>query len=451
MNLIDFDLFVIGGGSGGVRAARMAARYGAKVGFAEENRIGGTCVLRGCVPKKLMVYACRYAEDFSDARGYGWQISPALFNWAHFIDAKNKEIKRLETLYQRGLEEAGVKIFMERAQVEGPKSIRLSSGCVISAEKILIATGGYPDLDQDVAGIEYAITSNEAFDLQTQPKNIIIVGGGYIALEFASIFASFGTKVTLLIRAQKVLRGFDPLLRDGLTDALRTRGVEFIIMDRLQEIQKKSNFYQITTYSGLEREAEEILFAIGRIPNTKSLGLEKIGVQLNTDGSILTNNFACTNVPSIFAIGDVTNKRNLTPVAIQEGQAFADREFGKKNWNVNYSNIPTAVFTTPEIGTVGLTEEEASDQFSSITIYETCFRPLRSVLSERVERTLMKMVVDQKTDRILGVHMLGRDAAEIIQMAAIALNLRATKSDLDQTMALHPTVSEELVTLRTKR
>ncbi|MFM7085263.1 MAG: glutathione-disulfide reductase [Hyphomicrobium sp.] len=451
MERFDFDLFVIGGGSGGVRAARVAASYGAKVGLAEEHRIGGTCVLRGCVPKKLMVYASRYAEEFKDARGYGWQFSPPSFNWLHFLNAKNKEIKRLETLYRQALEEAGVKIFMERAQVEGPKSVRLNSGSVFSAEKILIATGGTANLEHNISGIEYAITSNEVFDLQRQPDKIFIVGGGYIALEFASIFTSFGTKVTVLTRGEKVLRGFDTLLRDGITDALRIKGVEFISRDQIKDIKEKKKHYQIRTHSGVECEAEEILFAIGRLPNTRSLGLEKIGVELSHDGAILTNNIGCTNVPSVFAIGDVKNIKNLTPVAIKEGHAFADREFGEKNWHVNYSNIPTAVFSTPEIGTVGLTEEEARDQFPSITIYETRFRPLRSVLTDREDRTLMKMVVDQKTDRILGIHILGPDAAEIIQMCTIALNLGATKADFDQTMALHPTASEELVTLRSRR
>lgn len=451
MTTFDFDLFVIGGGSGGVRAARIAAGHGARVAIAEESRFGGTCVIRGCVPKKLMVYASRYADDFDDARGFGWSAGAPVFDWATLIAAKDKEIARLESLYRRGQESAGVAIFEERAVVAGPNAVRLAGGRTVTAGRILIATGGWPNLDADLPGIEHAITSNEVFGLKEQPRGIVVAGGGYIAVEFASIFAGLGSEVTLIYRGEKVLRGFDMDLRDGLMEAMAARGIRLVMGDVFERIEKREKGLVGTTRGGETLIADQILFAIGRRPNTKGLGLEAAGVTLDAVGAVTVDTDARSSVPSIFAVGDVTHRVNLTPVAIREGHAFADREFGGKPWHTLYENIPTAVFTTPEVGTVGLAEDVARARHGAVDVYQTRFRPMRNVLAGRDERTLMKLVVERATDRVLGVHILGPDAAEMVQMAAIALNLNATKSDFDRTMALHPSAAEELVTLRTKQ
>lgn len=451
MTAFDFDLFVIGGGSGGVRAARIAAGYGARVAIAEESRFGGTCVIRGCVPKKLMVYASRYSSDFQDARGFGWETATPVFDWKTLIAAKDKEIARLEALYRKGQESAGVAIFDERAVVAGPNDVMLSSGRRVSAGKILIATGGLPNVDATLKGVEHVITSNEVFDLKQQPRRIVVAGGGYIAVEFASIFAGLGSEVTLIYRGEKVLRGFDMGLRDGLMEALAGRGIRLVMGDVFTSIEKRAAAVVGTTRGGEILMADQILFAIGRSPNTRGLGLEAAGVNLDAVGAVVVDGASQSNVPSIFAVGDVTNRVNLTPVAIREGHAFADTHFGGKPWSASYQNIPTAVFTTPEIGTVGLSEEAARACTASVDIYETRFRPMRNVLAGRDERTHMKLVVDGSNDQVLGVHVLGPDAAEMVQMAAIALNLNATKADFDRTMALHPSAAEELVTLRTKR
>lgn len=451
MSTFDFDLFVIGGGSGGVRAARIAAGYGARVAIAEESRFGGTCVIRGCVPKKLMVYASRYSSDFQDARGFGWHTGTPVFDWKTLIAAKDREISRLEGLYRKGQESAGVSIFDERARVCGPNAVMLSSGRTVSTAKILIATGGLPNVDASLAGIEHVITSNEVFDLTEQPRRIVVAGGGYIAVEFASIFAGLGSEVTLIYRGEKVLRGFDMGLRDGLMEALAARGVRLVMGDIFTKIEKREASIIGTTRSGEVLMADQILFAIGRSPNTRALGLETAGVKIDAVGAVVVDAFSQSNVPSIFAVGDVTNRVNLTPVAIREGQAFADTQFGGKPWSTSYQNIPTAVFTTPEIGTVGLSEEAARACTAQVDVYETRFRPMRNVLAGRDERTHMKLVVDGTTGQVLGVHVLGPDAAEMVQMAAIALNLKATKADFDGTMALHPSAAEELVTLRAKR
>jgi glutathione reductase (NADPH) len=451
MTTFDFDLFVIGAGSGGVRAARIAAGHGARVAIAEESRFGGTCVIRGCVPKKLMVYAARFSGDFEDAQGFGWSTGETVFDWASLIAAKDQEIARLEGLYRKGQESAGVTIFHERAVVAGANAVRLAGGRTVSAGKILIATGGRPNLDPTLSGIEHVITSNEVFDLKKQPRSIVVAGGGYIAVEFASIFAGLGSEVTLIYRGEKVLRGFDMDLRDGLMEAMAARGIRLVMGDVFARIEKRDRGLVGTTRGGETLIADQILFAIGRSPNTTGLGLEAAGVTLDAVGSVAVDADARSSVPSIFAVGDVTNRVSLTPVAIREGHAFAEREFGGKSWHVHYENIPTAVFTTPEIGTVGLSEDLARTRHGAVDVYQTYFRPMRNILAGRPERTMMKLVVDPRTDRVLGVHMLGPDAAEIVQMAAIALNLNATKSDFDRTMALHPSAAEELVTLRTKR
>jgi glutathione reductase (NADPH) len=451
MSQFDFDLFVIGAGSGGVRAARIAAGHGARVAIAEEYRFGGTCVIRGCVPKKLLVYASRFADDFNDARGFGWTVDDPDFSWPSLIAAKDKEIARLEGLYRGTLTRAGVTIFEDRAVFDGANTLKLqNSGKVVTAAKILIATGGKPNLDAGLAGIEHAITSNEAFDLKELPKRIVIAGGGYIAVEFASIFNGLGSEVTLLYRGEKILRGFDEDLRDGLTTAMKARGICVITNDVFAKIEKGRDGLSATLKSGGKISSDQIMFAIGRSPNTAGLGLEAAGVRTRANGAIEVDASSQTSAANIYAAGDVTDRVSLTPVAIREGHAFADSEFGNQPWAVDYATIPTAVFSTPEIGTVGLSETDARSKSGSIDIYKTSFRPMKAILAGRDERTLMKLVVDAANRKILGVHVLGPDAAEMVQMAAIAVRMGATKADFDQTMALHPSASEELVTLRDK-
>jgi glutathione reductase (NADPH) len=447
----DYDLFVIGAGSGGVRAARIAASYGARVAVAEEYRVGGTCVIRGCVPKKLFVYASRFADEFSDASGFGWTLEGVHFDWPALIAAKDKEIARLEAAYGATLAKNKVEIFSERATVASPNAVRLAkSNRTVTARTILIATGGHPDINTDLPGIEHTITSNEAFHLKELPKRIVITGGGYIAVEFASIFNGLGTDVTLIHRGPKILRGFDEDLRDGLTAAMKSRGIR-IVTDRIfARIEKTASGLAGTITGGETLEADQIMFAIGRSPNTSGLGLEAVGVKLGGEGAVIVDAAQQTSVPSIYAVGDVTNRVNLTPVAIREGHAFAETVFGPKPWTVDYATIPTAVFATPEIGTVGFAEHEARAQFGDIDIYKGSFRPMKAILAGRDERTLMKLVVESATDKVVGVHVLGPDAAEIVQMAAIALRLGARKADFDHTMALHPSAAEELVTLRQK-
>ena len=451
MTQFDFDLFVIGAGSGGVRAARIAAGYGARVAIAEEYRFGGTCVIRGCVPKKLLVYASRFADDFSDAHGFGWNVGDPDFDWPSLVAAKDKEITRLEGLYRGTLERSGATIFAERAVLSGANAVKLlSSGKTVTAAKILIATGAKPNLDTQLPGIEHVITSNEAFDLKELPQSIIIAGGGYIAVEFASIFNGLGSEVTLIYRGEKILRGFDDDIRDGLTAAMTARGIRVITNDVFTGIEKTRTGLAGTLKSGEVIDADQIMFAIGRSPNTAGLGLADAGVQCGAAGEVIVDDHNRSNVASVYAVGDVTDRVALTPVAIREGHAFADSVFGGKPWTVDYATIPTAVFSTPEIGTVGLTEAQASSGGRAIDIYKTAFRPMRVILAGRDERTLMKLIVDASTGVVLGVHILGPDAGEIVQMAAIALRLKATKADFDQTMALHPSAAEELVTMRDK-
>ncbi len=452
MTPYDVDLFIIGAGSGGVRAARIAASYGARVAIAEEYRFGGTCVIRGCVPKKLFVYASRFADEFHDALGFGWRLSEPVFDWPSLVAAKDKEIARLEGLYRGTLQRAGVEILPERAVLTGPHDVKLvSSGRTVTARTILIATGGKPNLDAHLPGIEHVITSNEVFYLKKLPKRIIVAGGGYIAVEFASIFNGLGAETTLLYRGEKILRGFDDDLRDGLAAAMQARGIRVITNDVFTKIEKTPASLMGTLKNAREAlQADAIMFAIGRSANTMGLGLAGAGVKTGVDGEILVDRESRTNVPNIYAVGDVTNRVNLTPVAIREGHAFADTQFGNKPWSVDYDTIPTAVFSTPEIGTVGLSETEARSVYGSIDLYKASFRPMKAVLAGRDERTFMKLIVARETDRVVGLHVLGPDAAEIVQMAAIAIRLKATKADFDQTMALHPSAAEELVTLRDK-
>lgn len=451
VNRTSFDLFVIGAGSGGVRAARVAASHGASVAIAEEDRFGGTCVIRGCVPKKLLVYASRFADDFADAQGFGWSVPQPSFDWARLIAAKDKEIARLEAIYKSVLDRNGVTVFKERAVVEGANTVRLASGAQIMAGKILIATGGRPFVDAAIAGGDLAITSNEAFHLDSQPETLLISGGGYIAVEFACIFANLGTKVRLLYRGSKILRGFDEDLRDGLTAALSARGIDIMTGAVIKSIGVHGADKRRAVLSdGREVTCDAVMMATGRKPNTERLGLESAGVVLQASGAVAVDSENCSSVPTIFAVGDVTDRVNLTPVAIREGHAFADRVFGKMPWDVNYDMIPTGVFTTPEIATVGVTEAQARARYNLIDIYKSAFRPMRNILAGREERTFMKLIVEAKGGRVVGLHMIGPDAAEIAQMAAIAMNMGASKADFDRTMALHPSAGEELVTMREK-
>lgn len=450
----DVDLFVIGAGSGGTRAARISAGHGARVMIAEEDRIGGTCVIRGCVPKKLFVYASRFAEDFEDAAGFGWTLdAKPSFDWPTLRDAVANEVSRLSGLYRKGLEGAKVEIREERAVVTGPHSVRLAnSGQTVTARHILVATGGWPSFDPPIPGGELGISSNEVFHLPSLPKRLLVVGGGYIALEFASLFARLGVAVTVLHRGDNVLRGFDEDLRIRLRDALAHAGITFRLGCTIERIEQlPDGARRAHCASGDPVDADVVLVATGRRPHTKGLGLDAAGVATGPLGEILVDAASASSVPSIHAVGDVTNRVNLTPVAIREGHAFADSTFGSRSWTVDHAMIASAVFTTPEIGTVGLSEALAVAAGHAVKVFESGFRPMKATISGRQERTYMKLVVDATTDKVLGVHILGHDAGEIVQAVAIAVTMGATKADFDRTVALHPSAAEELVTMRTPR
>jgi glutathione reductase (NADPH) len=448
----DVDLFVIGAGSGGVRSARIASGYGARVMVAEEFRIGGTCVIRGCVPKKLYVYASRFADDFVDAEGFGWTLPQApQFDWRKLVEAKEKEITRLSGLYRKGLEGAKVQIVESRAEVEGPHEVRIvNDGRVVRAKHILVATGGAPTKLPQASGVEHAITSDEIFDLPEFPKRLFVLGGGYIALEFASVFARLGAKVSVAMRADNILRGFDEDVRTMVRDALAHAGVDFHFSAVPTLYEKTADGLRITLTDGSHIMADQALVATGRRPHTIGLGLEKAGVELRENGAVKVDELSRTSTPSVFAVGDVTDMHNLTPVAIREGHTLADRLFGGKDVACDHANIPTAVFTTPEIGVCGLSEQAARASHDVVDIYRASFRPMRATLSGREEKVLMKIVADGRTDRVLGVHIVGHDAGEMIQLVGIAMKMGATKADLDATMAVHPTAAEELVTMRTR-
>ncbi|MGO3927294.1 glutathione-disulfide reductase [Rhodopseudomonas pseudopalustris] len=449
MTDFDVDLFVIGGGSGGVRAARIAAGHGARVMVAEEYRFGGTCVIRGCVPKKLMVYASHVHHELQDAAGFGWRIPQASFDWATLIANKDREIARLEAVYAANVEKSGAKIVRSRAVFEDPHTLRLSSGETVRARTVLIATGGAPNHGPAIPGIEHVISSNEVFHLPQQPKRIVIQGGGYIALEFACIFAGLGSDVTLVYRGENVLRGFDDDVRAHVRAEMEKAGITILTGCTVAAIDKHGEEYTSHLSNGSSVASDQVMFAIGRHPNVANLGLEKAGVAIDpSNGGVLVDGFSRTSVPHIYAIGDVTHRFNLTPVAIREGHAFADTVFGGRSVTVDYADIPTAVFSQPEVGTVGLTEAEARAQYSRVDIYKTSFRPMKVTLSGRDTRVLMKLVVDGTTDRVVGCHIVGPEAAELVQVVAIAVKMKATKADFDATMALHPTAAEELVTMR---
>jgi glutathione reductase (NADPH) len=448
----DFDLFVIGAGSGGVRAARLAAMAGAKVGVAEAYRVGGTCVIRGCVPKKFMVYASEFSRDFEVARGYGWSIENASFDWRAFLINKDKEIARLSGVYTRNLNNAGADLIMGRARFLDPHALEISDedGKIrkLTAEKVLIATGGRPKLPE-LPGIEHVITSDDAFHLARLPKSMVIVGGGYIAVEFACIFHGLGVDVTLVYRGPNILRGFDDDVRSHLADELNKKGVKVLLSCRHQRIEKRADGVLVSHFvENMPIEAEMVMFATGREPNVEGLGLDKAGVKLNESGAVAVDEYSRTSVEHIWAVGDVTDRLALTPVAIREAVAFAETVFHGRPTAFDHANVPTAVFSQPPIGVVGLTEAEARRQHRQIDIYLTRFRPMKLAFVADDERILMKLVVERASGRVLGVHIVGHDGPEMIQLAAIAVKAGLTKAQWDATCALHPTAAEELVTLR---
>ena len=445
--MADFDLIVIGAGSGGVRAARIAAAHGARVAIAEEYRVGGTCVIRGCVPKKLLVYGAHFAEDLNDAAMFGWDVPKMRFDWPVLRDNVLAEVTRIEGAYRDTLTNHKVTILPERAVLTGPKSVRLASGREIEATTILIATGARPALP-DIPGVEHAITSNEVSHLDKLPERIVIVGGGYIANEFAGIFLEFGSKVTLLNRSDTLLRHYDQQIVDRLVQISVKKGIDFRFNAQIDQIEKRGEGLRLAMCDGDDLEADAVLFATGRTPNVDGIGLAEAGVELTERGAIKVDADSHTSVPSIYAIGDVTDRVQLTPVAIREGHAFADTVFGNNPWRVDYSSIPSAVFSHPPLAGVGLTEGEARNRLGTVRTYTSDFRAMKNVLAGRNERSLYKMVVDASTDEVVGIHMIGPDAPEILQAAAIAVKAKLKKADFDATFALHPTMAEELVLMR---
>lgn len=442
----DFDLFVIGGGSGGVRAGRLAAAAGQKVGLAEEYRMGGTCVIRGCVPKKLMVYASEFAEGFEDAKGYGWSVGDTSFDWSKLIAAKDAEITRLEGLYSKNLQGAGATEYKARATLTGPHSVKLSTGEEFTAKHILIAVGGAPFVP-DVEGAEHAITSNEIFHLEEMPKRALVVGGGYIACEFACILNGLGSEVTQYYRGDQILRGFDDEVRGFVAEEMREKGVDLHVGCDITKIEKTDDGLAVTDTHGHVRHVDQVLYATGRLPSTTGLGLEEAGVKLGRKGEILVDEYSQTNIPSIFAVGDVTDRVNLTPVAIHEAVALVETVFHGNPTKPDHALIPTAVFTQPEIGTVGATEEAAAVD-GGIDVYVASFRPMKHILAGRTERMMMKLITRKDGGEVLGLHIVGHGAGEMIQAFGVAIKMGATKADFDATMAVHPTAAEELVTLK---
>jgi glutathione reductase (NADPH) len=451
MTDFDVDLFVIGAGSGGVRAARIAAGHGARVTIAEEFRVGGTCVIRGCVPKKLLVYASRFADEFHDAAGYGWTVGEPVFDWPTLIANKDLEIDRLERAYVSNLERSKVNIVRSRAVLEDAHRVRLvATGEIVRARHILIATGGWPSHGADIAGLEHVISSNEALDLKALPKRILIQGGGYIAVEFAGIFRGLGSEVTLVYRGDNILRGFDDDIREHLRSEMEKRGIRILTRKLVEGVEKVDHGLCVSLSDHEAVVVDQVMFATGRRPNVSGLGLERVGVQLNEKGAIKVDKFSRTSLPHIYAVGDVTDRINLTPVAIREGHAFADTVFGGKEVIVDHTDIPTAVFSEPEVGVIGLTEMEARHAYARVDIYKSSFRTLKMTLAARDTRCFFKLVVDGESDRVLGCHIVGPDAGEMIQLVGIAVKMNATKADFDRVMAVHPTAAEELVTMRTK-
>jgi glutathione reductase (NADPH) len=444
----DYDLFVIGAGSGGVRASRVAASLVARVAVAEERYLGGTCVNVGCIPKKLLVYASEFSEAFEDSAGFGWTLGERRFDWNQLIANKNVEIARLNGIYENLLINSGVKILRSRARIIDAHTIE-SGGDRFTTKYILVATGGWPTVPP-IPGAEFAITSNEAFYLDRMPERVVIVGGGYIGLEFAGIFHGLGAQVTVVHRGKMFLRGFDDDMRFALAAEMRKRGIDLRFETLVSHIDRNGAGVKVTLSQGEGVDASLIMFATGRAANARGIGLEDVGVMLDGVGAIVVDRYSRTSTDNVYAIGDVTNRKNLTPVAIAEGRAVAETLFGKRARTVDLDNVPSAVFSQPPIATVGLTEAEARERYGEIDIYKSVFRPLKHTLGGREERSLMKLIVERKTDRVIGCHMIGDDAGEIIQGFAVALQCGATKAQFDATIAIHPTAAEEFVTMREK-
>ena len=449
MASFDYDLFVIGGGSGGVRSGRLAAAMGKRVAIAEEFRYGGTWVIRGCVPKKLYVYASQFAEHFEDAEGFGWTVGESTFDWKKLVAAKDKEITRLEGLYQKGLANAGAEILHTRAELTGPNTIKLlDSGKTVTAERIVIAVGGHPTPHDALPGNELCISSNEAFDLPELPKSIVIAGGGYIAVEFANVFHGLGVETTLIYRGKEILSRFDQDMRRGLHAAMEQKGIRILCEDLIQSVTKGADGRLVAeTMKNGALTADQVMLALGRVPNTTGLGLETAGVAVNERGAIIIDAFSRTSAPGVYALGDVTDRVQLTPVAIHEAMCFIETEYKGNPTSPDHDLIATAVFSQPEIGTVGLSEDEAGKKFEDLEIYRAEFRPMKATLSGRSERTIMKLVVNAVDRNVLGAHILGHEAGEMAQLLGITLKAGCTKDDFDRTMAVHPTASEELVTM----
>ena len=446
MEKYDFDLFVIGAGSGGVRAARIAAGHGARVGICEESRVGGTCVIRGCVPKKLLVYASHFADDIEDAAGYGWNIGPSTFSWSDLIRAKDKEIDRLNTVYLSLLGNAGVTLYETRGVLEDRHTIRLGDE-VVTAKTILVAVGGRP-WKPEIPGIELAITSDEAFHLEELPRRVAVVGGGFIACEFAGIFKGLGSEVTQIYRGDALLRSFDGDVRRVVTEGQRSKGIDVQLECNVSGIEKQESGLLVTLDSGATLEVDEVMYATGRVPNVRGLGLREAGVEVKASGEIVVDRYSRSSAENIFAVGDVTNRVNLTPVATYEGHSFADTEFAGMNRPVNHEYVPSAVFSQPPVGTVGYTEEDALHHIGPIDVYLSEFRPMKHTLSGRDEKAMMKLIVARASQKVVGLHVVGPDAPEIVQGFAVAVKSGLTKERFDCTIGIHPTAAEELVTMR---
>ena len=448
MTAYDFDLFVIGAGSGGVRASRMSASFGARVAVAEAHRAGGTCVIRGCVPKKLMVYAAHFHEDFEDARGFGWTVPEAEFSWNALMVAKDREVARLEGIYEKLLANAGVTLMHGRAQLVDPHTVEVD-GVRHTAAHILIATGGWP-VRPDIPGAGLGITSNEAFELKELPERVLMIGGGYIAVEFAGIFKGLGAEVTLSYRGDEILRGFDDDVRRHLRGELEAKGIRMLLGHEVTAIEKQGTGLRALAADGSAVECDAVMFATGRTPNTANLGLEAAGVKLDAKGAVAVDGYSRSSVENIYAVGDVTNRVQLTPVAIREGSAVANTLFNQRPTRVDHHNVPSAVFSQPPVGTVGDTEKQAIAKYGSVEVYQSSFRAMKHTLSGRTEKTYMKLLVEPATQKVVGAHMVGVDAPEIIQGIGIAVVAGLTKQQFDDTVGIHPTAAEEFVTLRDK-
>ncbi len=446
----DYDLFVIGAGSGGVRAARIAAMSGAKVAVAEEHRVGGTCVIRGCVPKKFMVYASEYSKHFESARGYGWSVEDPTFDWPRFLRAKDDEIARLSGIYVRNLQNAGAELVHGKARLTDRHTVEVEGHGAVRARKILVATGGRPWMPKELAGIEHAISSNEAFHLDKLPKSIVVAGGGYIALEFACIFNGLGVDTTVVHRGPNVLRGFDDDIRSHIAEEMEARGIKIRLGAQIGSIEKTADGLASACVDGHKLQSDVVMFALGREPYTAGLGLEDAGVALTENGAVKVDEYSRSSVDNIWAVGDVTDRINLTPVAIREGQAFALTEFHDTPTSFDHEMVASAIFTQPQIGSVGLSEADARHKHGKVDIYLSKFRPMKETFYGGHQRALIKLVVEQGSERILGCHVVAPDGPEIIQMAAIAMKMGVTKPQWDATCAVHPTLAEELVTMREK-